>query len=64
MTGEEEEAFDNKNIGQEALENIINMADVKKSIQVTFYLSRIYYHENQTKQFLKYHNYLQLPKKI
>ena len=31
-----EELFDNRNIGQEALENIINMADVKKNIQVTF----------------------------
>ena len=32
-----EELFDNRNIGQEALENIINMEDVKNSIQVSVY---------------------------
>ena len=49
MTGEEEEIF-NKNIGQEVLENIINMADVKKSIQVTFYVH--YKTSNLDKNFL------------
>ena len=43
MSVEEEggEVFDNRNIGQEALENIINMADVKNSIQVSVYIQYI-----------------------